>query len=52
MSKTVHTDSRGRVSLGGILKPDTYYLVTKDENGTVYLDPAIITPLKDLAENS
>jgi hypothetical protein len=41
----IHTDSRGRVSLGKILEADRDYRVTHGSHGTVVLEP--VTTITD-----
>jgi len=38
----IHTDSRGRVSLGKILQPDRDYQVTTGSHGQITLEPVTL----------
>lgn len=50
MPKTVKPDARGRITLGDIVKPNAYYLVSSDETGTIYLEPAVVVTMRELEE--
>lgn len=47
--KTVRVDSRGRVSLGGIIEPDRFYMA-RSHNGIVTLEPVVILSDKEYSE--
>lgn len=47
--KTVRTDSRGRLSLGEYIQPDTYYLV-REHGGVITLEKAVVLTHKELED--
>lgn len=51
MEKLLHSDSRGRLSLGKFLEPDTYYMVTVNEHGTITLSPVTLVTAQGLEKS-
>ncbi|MET0698964.1 MAG: hypothetical protein ABWY93_04810 [Mycobacterium sp.] len=47
---TVRLDSRGRVNLAPFRPDSDTFIVSKAENGTIFLVPALIVPLKQVGE--
>lgn len=45
----VRADQRGRISLGGIARPNEQYKVSADSFGRIILEPAIVLTATELA---
>lgn len=45
----VRADQRGRISLGGIARPNEQYKVSADSLGRIILEPAVVLTATELA---